>query len=212
MTHILMLLSSPRGNASLTTQVATALAQRLTRQWGATLTIRNLAAPALPHIDPAYTVGRFVPAGQRTPAQTEAVNQAEMLIDELFAADVLLIAASMINFAPASTLKTWLDYVVWPGRTMTPTAEGPQGLISGKQVYLITASGGVYSSGPKKADDFLAPYLKHILGCIGLSDIELIRVEAQSFGAEAAAHSLAEAMTQVEAVAALRPTPPSPAR
>ena len=180
MTHILMLLSSPRGQASLSTKVASALAERLTSEPGATLKIRDLAAEALPHIDPAYVVGRMLPPEQRTPAQAEAAALAETLIEELKAADVVVIAASMINFAPSSTLKAWIDHVVWPGRTMTPTKSGPQGLITGKKVYLVAASGGVYSSGPTAANEMLVPYLKQILGCIGLSDIETIRAEAKA--------------------------------
>ena len=201
MTHILMLLSSPRGQASLSTKVASALADRLTSEPGATLKIRDLAAESLPHIDPAYVIGRMLPPEQRTPAQAEAAARAETLIDELKAADVVVIAASMINFAPSSTLKAWIDHVVWPGRTMTPTRSGPQGLITGKKVYLVVASGGVYSSGPVAANDMLVPYLKQILGCIGLSDIETIRAEAQSFGPEAAEKGAAAAMDQVAVVA-----------
>jgi FMN-dependent NADH-azoreductase len=201
MTHALMLLSSPRGQASLTTQLASALADRLTSEPGATLKIRDLAAEALPHIDPAYVVGRMLPPEQRTPAQAEAAARAEALIDELTAADVVVIAASMINFAPSSTLKAWIDHVVWPGRTMVPSRSGPKGLITGKKVYLVVASGGVYSSGPMEAADFLVPYLKHILGCIGLSEIETIRAEGQSFGPEAAEKGRADALSQVEIVA-----------
>jgi FMN-dependent NADH-azoreductase len=201
MTQILMLLSSARGQASQSTKVATALAERLAAALHATLITRDLAVEPLPHIDPAYTVGRLLPAEQRTPAQAGAVGLAEALIDELLAADVLVIAASMVNFAPSSTLKAWIDHVVWPGRTMVPTPEGPKGLITGKRVYLVTASGGIYASGPKAAVDFLVPYLKHTLGCIGLSDIQTIRIEAQSFGAEAADKSVAEAMNQVDVLA-----------
>lgn len=200
MTHILMLLSSPRGQASLSTKVARALADRLASEPGATLTIRDLAAEALPHIDASYVVGRMLPPEQRTPAQAEAAARAETLIDELKAADVVVIAASMINFAPSSTLKAWIDHVVWPGRTMTPTKSGPQGLITGKKVYLVAASGGVYSSGPMAASDRLVPYLTQILGCIGITDIETIRAEAQSFGPEAAEKGAAAAMDQVAAV------------
>jgi len=200
MTHILMLLSSPRGQASLSTKVARALAERLTSEPGATLKVRDLAADALPHIDPAYVVGRMLPPEQRTPAQAEAAALAETLIDELKAADVVVIAASMINFAPSSTLKTWIDYIVWPGRTMLPTKSGPQGLITGKKVYVVAASGGVYSSGPMAGNDMLVPYLKQILGFIGITDVETIRAEAQSFGPEASDRGAAAAMEQVAAV------------
>jgi FMN-dependent NADH-azoreductase len=207
MTHILMLLSSPRGQASLSTKVASALSDRLASELGATLKIRNLAAEALPHIDPAYTGGRFLPPEQRTPAQAEAAARAETLIDEIKAADVVVIAASMINFAPSSTLKAWIDHIVWPGRTMIPTKSGPKGLITGKKVYLVAASGGVYSSGPMAANDMLVPYLKQILGFIGISDIETIRIEGQTAGPEAAEKGLADAMDQVAVVGKHRDPP-----
>ena len=201
MTHILMLLSSPRGQGSLSTKVASALADLLTSEPGATLKIRNLATEALPHVDPAYVIGRMLPLEQRTPAQAEAAALAETLVGELEAADVVVIAASMINFGPSSTLKTWIDYVVWPGRTILTTRDGPQGLITGKKVYVVVASGGIYSSGPMAANDMLVPYLKQILGFIGITDIETIRAESQSFGPEAAEKGAAAAMDQVAAVA-----------
>jgi FMN-dependent NADH-azoreductase len=197
MTNVLMLLSSPRGQASLSTKVARALADRLSSEPGATLKVRDLASDALPHIDPAYVVGRMLPPEQRTPAQAEAAALAETLVDELKAADVLVIAASMINFALSSTLKAWIDHVVWPGRTMITTPNGPKGLIGGKKVYVVVASGGVYSSGPMVANDMLVPYLKQILGFIGITDIETIRAEAQSLGPEAAEKGAAAAMSQV---------------
>ena len=200
MTHTLLLLTSPRGQASLSTRVAKVLAERLNTGPGDTLKIRDLAAEGLPHIDPAYAFGRMLPPDQQTPAQAEAVTLARTLIDELVAADVMVIAASMINFAPSSALKAWIDHVVWPGVTMIPTTTGPKGLITGKKVYLVAASGGVYAGGPMADKDMLVPYLKQILGCIGLSDIETIRVEAQSFGPEAAAKGVADAMSQVALV------------
>lgn len=185
--------------------MATALADRLTSELGAKLTIRDLAADDLPHIDPAYLVGRMLLPEQRTPDQAAAVAFAETLVDELQAADVVVIAASMINFAPSSTLKAWIDHIVWPGRTMTSTKDGPAGLITGKKVYVIAASGGVYSNGPMAANDMMVPYLKQILGFIGITDIETIRAEAQSFGPEASEKGAAAAMEQVATMARALP-------
>jgi FMN-dependent NADH-azoreductase len=198
MTQVLLLLSSPRGNASLSTKVARVLAERLVSEKGAHLKVRNLDIDGSPHIDSAYTVGRFVPPEQRTPEQAKAAAYAETLVDELMAADVLIIAASMINFAPSSTLKAWIDHVVWPGKTMMQTHDGPVGLIKGKKVYLVAASGGIYSSGPMMANDMLVPYLKQILGFIGITDIETIRIEAQSLGREQAEKSFDTAMTHAK--------------
>ena len=198
MPHVLMLLSSVRDQASQSTKIARLLADRLTSETGATLKVRDLANGVVPHIDIDYTVGRMLPPEQRSPAQAQSAALAHLLIDELKAADVLVIAAAMVNFAPSSTLKAWIDHVVWPGQTMIPTPTGPRGLIAGKKVYLVAASGGVYSSGPMAGVDFLVPYLRFTLGCIGLSDVETIRIEAQSFGPEKAQKSFDEAIEQVQ--------------
>ena len=143
MTRTLLLLSSPRGEASLSTQVANALASRLASQPDATLKIRDLAATALPHIDPAYVVGRMLPPEQRTPAQAEAAARAEMLLGELMAADVVVIAASMINFGPFHDPQG-VDRPCCLARAHHDhDPDGPKGLITGKKVYLVVASGGV---------------------------------------------------------------------
>lgn len=200
MTHVLMLLSSPRGEASLSTKVAKALGERLTAELHATITVRDLASEPLPHVDPAYTFGRFVAAEERTPAQAAAASIAQTLVNELKAADIVVIGASMINFGPSSTLKTWVDYVVWPGVTMVPSHDGPKGLITGKKVYLAVASGGIYSGGPMAPNDMLVPYLKQILGFIGITDVEVIRAEAQSFGPEEAQKGADAAFSRVAAL------------
>ena len=119
------------------------------------------------------------------------------------AAEVLVIAASMMNFAPSSTLKAWIDHIVWPGRTMIPTPEGLKGLLTGKKAYLMAASGGTYSSDPLVPTDHLIPYLKLVLGFIGISDIETVRTEAQTAGSEAVEIGVSVALKQV---AALIPT------
>ena len=122
------------------------------------------------------------------------------------AAEVLVIAASMMNFAPSSTLKAWIDHIVWPGRTMIPTPEGLKGLLTGKKAYLMAASGGTYSSDPLVPADHLIPYLKLLLGFIGfigISDIETVRTEAQTAGSEAVEIGVSVALKQV---AALIPT------
>ena len=201
MTNVLMLLSSPRGQDSLSTKVASALASRLTSPSGVALKVRDLVADPLPHIDPDYVIGRMLEPERRTPAQAEATALAEKLVGELMEADVVVIAASMINFAPSSALKAWIDHSVWPGRTVIRTPNGPQGLITGKKkIYLVAASGGVYSSGPMAVNDMLVPYLKQIFGFLGITDIETIRAEAQSLGLERAEKGAADALDQVESL------------
>ncbi len=106
-------------------------------------------------------------------------------------ADIVVIAAGMINFTIPSTLKSWIDYVAHPGRTFSYSEAGPKGLATGKQVILVAATGGVYSD--KRALDFQVPYLKHVLGFLGMTDVEVIDVEGTAFGPDAAEQAVAAA-------------------
>jgi FMN-dependent NADH-azoreductase len=198
MTNILAVTSSPRGPEGLSTRFAIEIAEGLKARSGGTLTVRDLSANALPHITPAYIHGRTVAAEARTPDQAEAVGLAEALIDELKAADVIVLGSGMINFGLSSQLKAWFDHVVWPGVTFKYSeATGPEGLITGKKVYLVTASGGVFSEGAFAAYDFQTNYLVRLLGFIGLTDVELIRVEGTAYGPDAAKAAIETAQSQI---------------
>ena len=187
MSHILLVISSPRGSEALSTRYATQLAKQLAaRRPGTMLTVRDLAAAPLNHIGEAYVVGRATPPGARTASQAEAVQLAESLVAELAAADTIVIG-------PPTPLKAWFDYVTWPGVTFRYAGGSVEGLLKGKKVYLVTASGGDFSKAPLAAWDYQSGYLKHLLGFIGLTDIEHLRVEGTAYGPEAAQAALASA-------------------
>jgi FMN-dependent NADH-azoreductase len=203
MSNILLVISSPRNGASNSTRVARDLADRLVEAHpGATLTVRDLAHQPLPHIGEDYVVGHALEPGQRTPAQAEAVAIADTLTDELRAADVVVIASAMINFGITSTLKSWFDYLLRAGVTFSYGPEGAKGLITGKQVYLVTARGGIYSEGPYKPFDFQEPYLRHLLGFIGLTDVETVLVEGANLGPDVAERNLVTALDHVAEITA----------
>ena len=194
MSHILLVTSSPRGPEGLSTRYASRLAKQLAAQRpGATLTVRDLAIAPLNHIGEAYVVGRAIPADARNAAQAEAVELAESLVAELAAADTVVIGSAMINFGPPTPLKAWFDHVTWPGVTFRYAGNSVEGLLKGKKVYLVTASGGVFSEGPLAAWDYQSGYLKHLLGFLGLTDIEHLRVEGMAHGPEAAEAAVASA-------------------
>jgi FMN-dependent NADH-azoreductase len=93
-------------------------------------------------------------------------------------ADAVVLGVPIYNFAIPSALKTWIDHVARVGRTFKYGAHGsPEGLVKGKKVYLAVASGGIYSEGPMKAFDFAEPYLKAVLGFLGMTDIRTFRAE-----------------------------------
>jgi FMN-dependent NADH-azoreductase len=119
----------------------------------------------------------YTPAEKRSSDQTQLLALSEALIEELFAADTIVIASPMHNFGVPSTLKAWIDHISRAGRTFSYGANGPQGLLKGKRAILVLASGGVYSNGQMKALDFTEPYLRAVLGFLGITEVDVVRVE-----------------------------------
>lgn len=198
MSNILLVTSSPRGAASYSTQIAAELADALQQASPASqLTVRDLVADPLPHIVPDYATGIYTPADKRTAAQAELVGVSDRAVDELFAADHIVLATGLINFSISSTLKSWVDHISRSGRTFAYGADGPRGLVTGKKVYIVLASGGVYSEGPAAVLDFAVPYLKSVLAFNGMTDVEVIRVEGTGMGEDAVSAALAKARQRI---------------
>jgi FMN-dependent NADH-azoreductase len=196
--NILHIISSPRGTASYSNRVAAeVIADVKSREPGASVTTRDLARDPLPHIDDDFVVATKSATGAQTERQRAQLAQSDALVDELFAADVIVIAAPMINFTVPSNLKTWIDNVARAGRTFSYSEKGPQGLVTGKQVILVVARGGVYSDKP--AFDFQVPYLKNVLGFLGMTDVEVIDVEGTAFGPEVAEKAVEAATAKLHA-------------
>lgn len=202
MKHTLLVTSSPRRTDSLSTRFAAEIAEGIQAREGGPLTVRDLAANPPPHITPAYIQGRITPPEDRTPEQAAAVKVAQELVDELKVADVIVLGSGMINFGLPSQLKAWFDHVTWPGVTFSYGDAGPQGLLTGKKVYLVTAAGGVFSEGAWAPFDFQNNYLLHLLGFIGLGEVEVIRVEGTVFGPDAAKAAIATTETAIKALLA----------
>ncbi len=204
MTNVLLVTTSPRGDASYSTKVAKALVERLTGEHpDAAVTVRDLGAEPLPHIGEDFVGGMFTPADDRNASQRAEIERSDRLVDELLAADIVVIASAMINFAPTSTLKSWIDHIARSGRTFRYGADGvPEGLATGKKVYLVESRGGVYSEEPMRTIDFQEPYLRHMLGFLGMTDVEVIAVEGTIFGAEAAQKAVDAALGKVSLILA----------
>ena len=202
MSHTLLVTSSPREGDSLSTRFATEIAEGIQARAGGPLTVRDLAANPPPHIAPAYIQGRIASPGDRTPEQVEAVKVAQELVDELKVADVIVLGSGMINFGPSSQLKAWFDHVTWPGVTFGYGDTGPKGLLTGKKVYLVTAAGGVFSEGAWAPFDFQTNYLLHLLGFIGLTDVDVVSVEGTVLGPDAVKAAIANTGTAIQALLA----------
>jgi FMN-dependent NADH-azoreductase len=201
MNNILLLIGGSRGAKSYSQQVAYDVVEELKSRWpGAILKVRDLAKDPLPHVGDAFASGRLLPPEKRSPAEAEALAVSDAMVDELEAADVVVLAVPMHNFGLPSALKAWIDHVVRPGRTFSYSAAGPQGLLKGKQVIVVASSGGVYSQGPMKQFDFQEPYLRSVLGFIGITDVRVVRVEGVALGDEAIKRAIASAKVQSEEI------------
>ena len=182
MKKILNIISSPRGADSYSIQLANALLDKLKMEYpGSQVKTVNLVEKHFPHLEESHLASFFTPAPQHTEKDKEAIRHSNEAIGEIMDADILVIGAPMYNFGIHSTLKAWIDHVVRAGVTFSYSDKGAQGLVKGKKVYLILATGAVFSDGPLKAHDFVEPYLRWMLGFIGLTDITTLRVEGTAF-------------------------------
>jgi FMN-dependent NADH-azoreductase len=140
---------------------------------------RDLSTTTLPLITDDWGA-TYIEASKLSSSQRSYLSTSDALIEEVQAADVIVIGAPMYNFAIPSLLKAWIDQVVRLGKTITYGSHGPQGLLGNKKVVVITARGGAYEkSTPREKFDFQEPYLRHILGFVGITDVTFIHAENQ---------------------------------
>ncbi|MGK8707539.1 FMN-dependent NADH-azoreductase [Metapseudomonas otitidis] len=199
MSRVLIVESSARQQGSISRQ----LTAEFIAQWKAAhpadeVVVRDLAQESVPHLDSDLLGGWMKPADQQNDAERAALARSNRLTEELLAADVLVLAAPMYNFGIPSTLKAWLDHVLRAGVTFKYTETGPQGLLSGKRAFVLTARGGVYAGGPL---DHQEPYLRQALAFIGIHDVIFIHAEGLNMGAEFQEKGIAQARAQLVKVA-----------
>jgi FMN-dependent NADH-azoreductase len=140
---------------------------------------RDLSTTVLPQITDDWGA-TYVDESTLTPAQRSYLSTSDSLIEELQAADTVVIGAPMYNFSISALLKAWIDQIVRRGKTVNFGPEGSHGLLKGKEAVVITSRGGSYENGsPTAALDFQEPYLRAILGFIGL-DVTFIHAEKQA--------------------------------
>ncbi len=181
MKRILMIEVSPRRKESASRSVADTLVARLSELYpSANITRHDLAADHLPHLDEVTL--RAISTKELADALglKEAARRSDQLTDELLESELLVIATPMWNFGIPSALKAWIDHVVRAGRTFQYSDGGVLGLAKDKKAILVLASGGVFTEGPWRAWDFVEPYLRQILGFIGITDVQTVRVEGMN--------------------------------
>lgn len=199
MSRVLIIESSARQQDSVSRQ----LTQQFIGQWQAAhpadqMTIRDLAKDPVPHLDATLLGGWMKPAEQRTADEQAALERSNLLTDELVAADVLVLAAPMYNFAIPSTLKAWLDHVLRAGVTFKYGETGPQGMLVGRRAIVLTARGGIYAG---SSLDHQEPYLRQVLAFIGIHDVTFVNAEGLNMGGDFLEKGMNQAVAKLAQIA-----------
>jgi len=141
---------------------------------------RDLAQDNVPHLDEATLKAMSTHDPIEAESLKDALHLSDQLTEELLSSDLLVIASPMWNFGVPSSLKAWIDHVVRAGKTFNYAGAAVEGLAKGKKAILVLASGGVFSEGPWKPWDTVEPYLRQILGFIGIDDVQTVRAEGMN--------------------------------
>ena len=157
--------SSALGANSATRELSAAIVARWQAQVpGLSTEYRDLDSDPVPHLTEQALAGN----------DAAAAVESERVLQQFIDADVVVLGAPMYNFSIPSTLKAWIDRIAVAGRTFRYTAQGPEGLAKGKRVIVASARGGLHEGAPS---DFQEPYLRFLLGFLGITSVEFIRAE-----------------------------------
>lgn len=193
--NILQINASARSSGSNSTRLADVITARLkARNPDAVVELRDLASTPHPVFDEAALGALFTRAEQRTPEQVSRVALDDTLIAQVQSVDCIVLGVPMYNFGIPVQLKTWIDAIARAGLTFRYTENGPEGLLTGKKVYVALARGGIYRDTPA---DSQVPYLKTVLGFLGMTDVEFIYAEGLAMGSEGVDKAFAKAEAQL---------------
>jgi FMN-dependent NADH-azoreductase len=176
------------------------LANRFVEQWRKAnprgkIVLRDLAAEPIPHLDAARFGAFLAKPETRTAEQAAVIGHSDALIRELKEADVVVLGLPMYNFGIPSTLKAYFDHIARAGVSFRYTEKGPVGLLTGKQVYVFAARGGLYAGTPK---DTQTGYVREFLGFLGMTDVEFVYAEGLAISTESKEASLRKAHAEID--------------
>lgn len=193
---ILQIHSGLRGAGSNSTKLASEIAARLASLHPqARMEVRDLAEQRV--LDAGAAAAFATPAQSRTPEQAERVAYGDAAVDQLLSADILVIGAPLYNLDVPVQLKAWIDEICRAGVTFRYTEQGPVGLVQGKKVFVALARGGLYAGSPL---DTQKPYLRNILGFLGMTDVTFVHLEGLAISPEAAEQAWARARAEIDAL------------
>ncbi len=191
---VLRIEASARRNGSVSRDLTGQIIDRL----GATdVTVRDLAE-GLPLITEEWVAANFTPADQRDAAQVETLALSDALIAEVKAADTIVIGLPIYNFGVPAAFKAWVDLVARAGVTFRYSENGPVGLLEGKRAVVAVASGGTEAG---SEIDFATGFVRHVLGFIGITDVEFVAADRLMLDADSTIAKAKEAIAALELAA-----------
>jgi FMN-dependent NADH-azoreductase len=198
MKTLLQVNASLNGAASQSSRLADAFVARWREaQPQSQVTVRDIAAEAVPHLTAERFQAFITKPEERTADQRAIAAYSDTLVGELQRADVIVLALPMYNFGVPSTLKAYFDHIARAGVTFRYTAQGPVGLLTGKKAVVIATRGGVYAGTPK---DTQTAYVRDFLAFLGIADVEFVYAEGLAISPAAKDAALAKAHAQIEAL------------
>ncbi len=198
--NILQINASLRAGNGHSTRVSDNIVAHLqARHPDARVTRRDLVQNPHPMLDDAAFAALTTPAEQRSAAQAARVALDDAAIAEVQATEVIVLGVPMYNYGIPAQLKHWIDAIARAGVTFRYTPQGPEGLLKGKTVYVALARGGRHRDTPA---DTQVPYLKTVLGFLGMTDVHFIYAEGLNMGNESAERGYAQAAVDLEAALA----------
>lgn len=201
--NILHLNSGIFGDQSVSTQLSNKVIARLQQETPqATVVARDLASNPIAHLDAEILMAAGTEAAERNVRQQEELALTETLLEELFAADLVVIGTPMYNFSIPSQLKAWIDRIAQAGKTFRYTESGAEGLLTGKRAIVASARGGFYSGGEAVAMDHQESYLQNVLAFVGITDVTVVRAEGLNINATQREESIQSASSSIDTLAA----------
>jgi len=198
MKTVLQINSSLFGDQGQSSKLAASLIERLVEP-GDRVIHRDLAAEPVPHLTAERFAAFLTAAADRTESQRAVAAYSELLIDELRSADVVVLGLPMYNFGVPSSLKAYFDHIARSGLTFRYTAQGPQGLLTGKKAYVMAARGGLYRGTPLDTE---TTYVRDFLAFVGITDVEFVYAEGLAISEEKKATALDAANSSIALLAA----------
>jgi len=181
--NILEINASGRKSGSVSRMLTSELVRELEKKHGGAATRRRDLSLGLPFVDEDWIGANFTAPEERSETQNEVLGFSDQLVGELQAADTIVIGVPIYNFSIPASLKAWVDLIARARLSFRYTANGPEGLLKDKRVYLVVASGGVAVG---SAVDFATPYMRHALAFVGITDVQIVAAEKLNSNADEA--------------------------